>query len=357
MIDFKQIKLSPGLKYTLRSMLRGKKYSGVIENSCNIPYRSITVDAESNCFLCGCSGWLPIPAGKVSDFDSIESVFNSPVAKMLQQDIDQKKFTWCAVEHCGIINGNNINNFYSLSISIDDSCNLACPSCRREMLMITSGPEYEKKIKDVDRILHWLERFESPIMISLGGTGDALASLICRNIIKNYRFRDGQTFIISTNGLLLKKVMSESPMLPAVSFYNVSVDAGSKSVYENVRRPGKWENLIENLEWLAEHKQNALVTLSFVLQNANYQDLPAFVELCQKYGFRAFVQPLKDWGTWNDQPVLEPDTWTVANGTYQDHNVADPAHPNHDHFVEILNLIRSQNHSFVNINSFFYQFK
>ena len=338
-------------------MPRGKNYKKPIVNSCQVPYYTVTVDAESNCILCGCDGWLPIPVGKVQDFDSIDEVLNSPLAKELQQDIDDKKFTWCAVEHCGILHGNNLKNSYSLNINIDNSCNLSCPSCRREIQMITSGSDYDRRIADTDRILTWLQKFEYPIEISLGGNGDALASYIFRNLIKNHKYKKSQKFIITTNGLLLKKVMPESAIMPAIYHYSISIDAGSKLVYENVRRPGKWEVLIENLEWLANHKQSASVTLNFVLQNANYKDLPAFVDLCQKYRFNGDIQALNDWGTWNSQPVLQPDAWTMANGTYLDHNVCNPAHINHQHFVETLNTVREQNNKFINFNNFFDQFQ
>ena len=345
------------MKYTLRSMPRGKTHGKPIANTCNVPYYTVTIDSESNCMVCGCEGWLPIPVGKVSDFDSIESVLHSPAAKMLQQDIDQKKFTWCAVSYCGVLKQSHTRNTYNLNINIDNSCNLACPSCRRDITMINSGPEYEKKVKDVDSILTWLEKFEHPIVISLGGTGDALASLICRNLIRNYKYRDNQKFIIGTNGLLLKKVMAGAPLSPAVSHYSVSVDAGTKVVYENVRRPGKWEVLLSNLEWLSKNRQNASVQLNFVLQNENYQDLLDFVELCQRYEFVGGITTINDWGTWNSQPVSVPDEYTVANGTYLDHNVADPSHKNHKHFVETLNLVRQQNHKFILFNSFFDQFQ
>jgi MoaA/NifB/PqqE/SkfB family radical SAM enzyme len=342
-------------------MPRGKNYKIPIENSCNVPYYTITVDSDSNCILCGCDGWLPIPVGKVDEFHSIKEVFDSPVAKMLQNDIDQKKFTWCAIEHCGIVYKNCLNDYlktgYNLNINIDNSCNLACPSCRREIVTISSGSEYEKKIRDTDRILTWLEKFEHPINISLGGNGDALASLVCRNLIKNYNYRPTQRFFITTNGLLLKKVMPDSALMPAVFSYSISVDAGSKEVYENVRRPGKWNILLENLEWLANNKQNAIVTLNFVMQNENYQDLKSFVELCQKFGFNGQVQPLNNWGTWNDKPVLNPDAWTVVNGTYLDHNVIDSSHKNHKHFVETLNEVRKQNHRSISFSAFFNQFQ
>lgn len=358
MTDFKDIKLSKALTYTLRSLPRGKSYDAPIVNSCNLPFSHVTVDVNSDCFLCQCDGWLPIPVGKVEEFQTLEEVWDSPAAKWLQSDIQQKKYTWCAVEHCGVPK-RNITNYspYTLYINLDDSCNLACPSCRRELRMLEQGPEFDKKQKAFDQILQWLDRFEKPITISLGGTGDALASKLCRNFIKNYRHKDSQKFRVTTNGLLLKKVIDGSSIQAAISSYSVSVDAGSAEVYEKVRRPGKWSVLLENLDWLSTNRQHSEIVLKFVLQKTNFRDLPAFVELCQKYNFYGSIMKLDDWGTWNSKPVETPDTYTIQNGTFLDHDVCDVAHPEHEEFLHILKQQRKQNIKFIHYSPYFDRFQ
>lgn len=327
-------------------MPRGGKYPQPIINTCDLPFTHVTIDQNSDCFLCNCAGWLPIPVGKVSDFQTLDEVWNSPIALMLQKDIKEKKFTWCAVSHCGVVDKSIVNNKYSMSISIDDSCNLACPSCRRELYMLEYGPEFEKKTNDINHILEWLDKFNQPIEISLGGTGDALASQLIRNLIRDYRHKKGQTFKITTNGLLLKKIIPNSSIRSAISNFSISVDAGSAEVYEKVRRPGKWSILLENLEWLFENKKQSNVILSFVLQKTNFRDIPAFLELCKKFNFDGSITPLNDWGTWNSRPVPTPDAYTIANGTYIDHDVINPLHPEHAECVKILKESRKRNCTF-----------
>jgi hypothetical protein len=355
--QFQNIKLSKALSYTLRSMSRGKNYHQQIANTCNLPFTHVSVDQNSDCFLCVCEGWLPIPVGKVSDFESLEEVWNSPTAQILQSDIEQRKFSWCAVTRCGIIDKSISNNNYTLAINIDDSCNLACPSCRRELRMLENGTEFDNKQQDLAHIIRWLEQFQHPINISLGGTGDALASQLVRNFIKNYRYKSGQTFTITTNGLLLKKVIEKSSIYPAISAISISVDAGSLEVYEQVRRPGKWAVLIENLQWLSDNQKQIKVNLNFVLQKTNFRDLSAFVSLCKTFNFTGCVQPLNDWGTWNSSSVSNPDEYTLVNGTYLDHDVANTEHPDHADFVQILNSVRKSNYSFLSISPFFNQYQ
>jgi hypothetical protein len=69
-------------EYTLNSRPRGKDLTTPILNTCNIPHKTLVVDYNSNCLLCQCDGWLPIPVGKVKDFNSLEEVFSSPIAKI-----------------------------------------------------------------------------------------------------------------------------------------------------------------------------------------------------------------------------------------------------------------------------------
>jgi MoaA/NifB/PqqE/SkfB family radical SAM enzyme len=176
-----------------------------------------------------------------------------------------------------------------------------------------------------------------------------------RPLIKNYVPKQNQTFEITTNGLLIKKLLPTANIKSAISNWSISVDAGSSEVYEQVRRPGKWKNLLENLEWLAKNKQSSKVTLNFVVQKNNFKDIPAFTKLVQQFQFYGKMQPLNDWGTWNSAPVKNPDAYTIQNGTFMDHNVADPVHPEHQDFLEVLKTSRLEN--ILYISPYFNKFK
>jgi molybdenum cofactor biosynthesis enzyme MoaA len=334
-------KLSPAYAYKLKSMPRGS--IDPIKNKCTVPYKYLTIDLNSNCLICNCDGWLPIPVGKVRDFASLDDVWNSPIAKLLQKDIDDKKFTWCATDHCGIKHRDIIANKYTLLLNIDESCNLHCPSCRRDQIMLTAGNELDDKRLDLDRILVWLEQFPHPIHIVMSGNGDPLASNIIRPLFSSYTPQPLQTFKLFTNGLLIKKQLLNSKLLPNVTEYSISVDAGSAEVYENVRRGGRWTILLENFDFLSELKKNHLVSLNFAIQKSNYKDLPNFLDVCKQYSFTANVHQLDDWGTWNSDVVLNPDSWTIKNGTLLDHDVLHKAHPEHNECVAVINSAMETN--------------
>ena len=325
--------------YKLKSLVRGN--DGTIKNRCNFPFKNITIDMNSNCFVCYCDGWLPIPVGKVSDFNSIEEVMNSPLAKHLQNDVTQKKFTYCATDTCGIKRHDKIQDTLELQINIDESCNLSCSSCRRQPLMIKQGSKFDNKTRDIKKIMSWLEKFDGNIAIAMSGNGDPLASNIMRPLIKTYLPKSNQTFRIFTNGLLIKKHLANTELFKKVKHFDISIDAGSKNVYEEVRNPGKWSVLMENLKFLSTIKGQYQVTLRFAIQKRNYKDVANFVELAEQFKFNGLIHELQDWGTWNYEPIETPDSWTIANGTYIDHDVMLPNNLLHKETINILRGIKS----------------
>lgn len=326
--------------HSYNTRLRGEAYRGEINGSCNVPWNSILIHYDHSVFICLCDAWLPIPVGSVLDFNSIEEIFNSPKAKILQQDIADKKFTWCAVTHCGVIDQNIKMARRHLTINIDQSCNLACPSCRRAPIMIEEGPEMDEKLKCMDRIFSWLEKYNDPIDITMSGSSDCLASPIFRPVIRTYKPKENQRFEMFTNGLLMKKILPDAPILPNITDFKLSIDAGSADVYEVVRQPGKWSVLLENLNWLDQHRKSnpVNVKLAFTVQKSNYRDLLNFINLCNERNYKPEITQLDDWATWNSETINygASDPFTLKYGTFKDNDVLNPKHPEHSECLEVL---------------------
>jgi molybdenum cofactor biosynthesis enzyme MoaA len=328
--------LGKDYKYTLNAMPRGKDEHKAINFACNIPHKVVSIDDNLNCILCICDGWLPIPVGQVQDFTSLPEIFSSPKAKILQADVDAKNYTWCAVQNCGIKHEDIIRSSYTLVINIDRSCNLQCPSCRRDKFILTSGPLYDQKIVAANQILNWLDQLDEKIDIVTSGDGDPLASLVMRPLIKNWKFKPKQRITIKTNGMLIKKQLQNTEMLRSANF-SISIDAGSKDVFEKVRLGGNWKILLDNFNFLVENNKQRVTALNFTLQKDNFRDLENFVKLCEHYQFRGTVSKLTDWGTWNLQDVLQPDEWTQKNGYFYEHDVLQLEHANYKEAVSISN--------------------
>jgi len=246
---------------------------------------------------------LPISVGKITDFVRLEDVWTSPAAQQLQQTIIDRTYAECAVDRCGILDGDVNQPHYTVSINIDESCNLACPSCRKDLINITSGPEYDRKLSWVNHLVTLLENFNLPCQIIMSGNGDPLASSIMRPLLHKYNPHNNHHIRLYTNGLLLEKQLANNRITSHIKEYFISVDAGSAAVYEQVRLGGRWTTLLNNLEFLQPlAKQDyAQVLLLFVLQRDNYQDMENFIQLCVKYGFNGWINRVENWGTWGTE--------------------------------------------------------
>lgn len=303
---------------------RGQDWPLPINNHCDQPFKTLNVDLNGDCYLCMCEAHLPISVGNILDFDNLKDIWLNPVAKQLQSTITNRTFDYCAVQHCGITNQSIVMPTYHVGFNIDESCNLACPTCRRSTINHTSGAVYEQRLKQVNHFVGLINQFEDPIRITMSGNGDPLASMIMRPLVLNWRPKANQSIKLHTNGLLMQKLLPDSAILSGISEFHISVDAGSKQVYEQVRRPGKFDILQQNLSWLQLNRGSARVTLLFVVSDANVHDIVNFAELCDQYQFRGEYTKLDNWGTFDQ---------------FELHDVSHPDHALYPVMVEQLNQV------------------
>jgi MoaA/NifB/PqqE/SkfB family radical SAM enzyme len=321
----KYIPILPNLvtdQFAMDSLPRGYQQTEPITNKCRVPWHSAEIDPDGHVTICKCLSWLPISVANILDIDKLEDIWQTPTAKLIQQDVFDQKFTWCAVENCGLLHTKIFDRPepYWLGIDIDSSCNLACPSCRSGMINVTSGPEFDFKSKITMHTMRLLEKFDHPIRIVLTSWGDPLASLIMRPLVMNWKTKPTQYITLFTNGLLMKKLLPNSTILQNIDDVWISIDAGTKEVYENVRRPGKFDTLIENLDWAAEtNLARGRVLLKFTLSDGNAHDIVNFAQLCAKYNFRGDITNLEDKQTYSDDFNNHE---VFHNKTHPLHNIA-----------------------------------
>jgi len=319
---------------------RGQDWPTPINNHCDQPFRVVNIDLEGDCYVCQCEAHLPVSVGNITDFDRLQDVWTNPIAIKLQQTILDRSYTYCAVQHCGIINADHVMNRYQIGINIDESCNLSCPSCRRQSINHTSGPLYHTRLAKVMHLIDLVNQFTEPVHIVMSGNGDPLASAIMRPLLLNWQPKNHQTIKLHTNGLLMKKLLPTSSILEHISEFHISVDAGSESVYEVVRRPGKFDALLENLEWLRNNRpRNAQVTLLFVVSAMNVSSIVPFADLCQRYGFTGEYTKLDNWGTFDN---------------FDSQDVSRASHPMHSTMCQQLALVAEKSH--VTISPFLKKF-
>jgi len=283
---------------------------------CWHPFNTITVDGEGDIYMCICQVWLPLSIGKIHEFASLTDMAHSVRAREIQASIIDGSYRYCDHNTCGIMQSGELKDYVDdrvdtvnwINFALDASCNLTCPSCRKEFKFISDGPEYDKRIALVDHLVRLIETHDHYIKFTLSGDGDPFASLIYRDLLTklNLNDKDNVEIEIVTNGMLAK---AHWPRMTGVHKntvrFKISFDAASESVYNITRRGGDWDKLIENskyiIDWKRENHSPMATCANFVVQQANYKDMVKFVEICDDMGFdEIMLQKITDWGTYDN---------------------------------------------------------
>jgi hypothetical protein len=313
---------------------------------CYHPFNTITVDSEGDIYLCICQAWLPISIGKIWDFHSFESIINSPKALEIQASIIDGSYRYCDHNSCSIIKENELQNKTDqkfatvnwINFAVDNSCNLTCPSCRVDFTFVSEGKEFEKRIKIVNHLTYLIEQHYYFLKFSLSGDGDPFASIIYRHFLSNLKISEEKAYIpgenqqqieieLITNGILLKSYWHKLKNIhKSLVRTKISFDAGTEKVYNITRRGGDWSKLLDSVRFLTYWKKSnnsvMALTANFVVQTANYKDMPAYVELCDSLGFDEInFQKILDWNTFDN---------------FDAQSVWSTNHPNYNDFLKIL---------------------
>ena len=316
---------------------------------CAKPFEFFEVASNGDA-LCCCWQWLPKTIGNLHDNDLME-IWNSESIREIRASILDGSFKYCREKVCPEIqngglpyrneisdpdlqeiirNGSTVlkKKPKMLNLAYDRSCNLSCPSCRTEQIVI-KGKEYDEKHHLQERLL--ADGLEDARTLVVTGSGDPFASKLYRDLLTNLDAEEYPQLRVKlmTNGQLFtpqawEKWKKSHKLIVEVQ---VSMDAASEETYRIVRRGGNFQNLLVNLEFIATlRRQGDLewVRTDFVVQKTNYKEMKAYVEFSKHFGFDvAGFSMINNWGTFGPE---EFDVQTIHN----------PAHPEHHQFLEVL---------------------
>ena len=339
------------------------------------PTTSTTAQVMGASYLCDCAAWLPFVAGNVVEAESPDDVWNSAGAQEIRRSILDGDFKYCSRTLCPVIaNGTLmqtadvtaprlrriIDNRETIledgprliALGHDSSCNLACPSCRVGLVM-ANKEQNERLDRARERVILPLLR-NRQVGLHLTAWGDPFASRHYRSILEALRESDfdGVRLFLLTNGLgLTPQVWKAMPHLAEkIVELRVSVDAATKETYEDVRRPGRWDVILDNLRVMGElsragtFRRNRFseakqwvtsdlyldaevptsFVLAFVVQHANFREMPAFVRLAEEVN--ADVVVFQKYYSFGHE----------GGDVFSAKDVASPAHPEHQELRAIL---------------------
>jgi MoaA/NifB/PqqE/SkfB family radical SAM enzyme len=174
----------------------------------------------------------------------------------------------------------------SLYVDINLKCNLSCPMCHR------NHPQYENYswptmdfglFKDVAAML-----FPTAYRIMLTGGGESLVHKQIDKILKLCLHYEVFTTIV-TNGTTMTR--KRAALLAAAGVYmGISIDGATRETFEALRYPARWDRLMKSLDLITDARREVgnesfFPHFQVVVQKANLAELPAFIDMAERYGF------------------------------------------------------------------------
>ena len=208
-----------------------------------------------------------------------------------------------------------------LLLSHDRSCNLSCPSCRKEPILAGKA-EQERLDRLAEEVLLPLMRDARTVKVT--GSGDPFGSHHFRYLLKGL----GRAGAMASSSRSRPTASSWTPA-PGTTWgwRGGSTASGCRSMphahatYEQLRRGGSHARLLRNLDFIAGLRREGrfrYFQLDAVVQAANLDELAEIVALARELGADLVsFQRLRNWGT-----------FSVAEFAALD--VASPAHPRHE---------------------------
>lgn len=319
---------------------------------CPVPFTHFSTGFRGSVFGCTCPAWVPFPIGDVLEAESADAIWNSEAALEIRRSILDGDFRYCSRTQCSFITARKlpkktevrtprlraiIENHTTrmddppqmVEMNHDPTCNLACPSCRTE-LVVSDADDVGIYARAADRVLLPLLR-EVKGQTYITGGGEAFASKHFRSILRRLNraeYPGLDVFLITNGQLMTPHRWSEFPNLPEmISIVSVSVDAARAATYEVVRRPGKWAPLMKNLEYLAGMRRAERIRrlgMNFVVQKANFREMLEFVALADSFSAdHIWFQRVTNYGAYDE-------------ATFAGVDVTAPSHPDHAELLEIL---------------------
>lgn len=342
---------------------------------CRAPFERFEISSNGDVFLC-CAGWVKGPAGNLTR-QTLAEIWHGEKAQALRTSVTNGTFDLCSSQMCphlqAIDSGTKlpryspIESFASPSVPraaqfakgevpkgplevntvFDLTCNLSCPSCRKEPIGLRPGTAaFQQAEKIADEVIEHLGHIRR---LKVAGNGDPFASRNYWKILTSIDrdIHPGLRVMLHTNGILFtperwKELHKAHGLIDTVE---VAIDAASGESYALNRRGGSFETLSDRLNFIAKLRAENVVRrllVSFVVQANNFHEMPAFIELARSVKADTTIfSRLNDWGS-------------LPAANFAARAIHRPEHPKHAEFLAVLeNPIFSDSDVFIgNLSEF-----
>lgn len=227
-----------------------------------------------------------------------------------------------------------------LNTAYDVTCNLRCRSCEVDKLPHYSEAQKRVLQKEVESM------GEDALTIFMSGMGEPFASSHHVNWLSAFpheKFPKLISICLQTNAVLLNETMWNK-FYDSIKRYEIyvqiSIDGATKDVYELNRTGASFEQLHDNLAFIATLKRSGKINglyLHYVVQKNNYREIPVIIEQARKYAFdKITLAKITNWGTYTDEEFKE-----IA--------IAEEDHPDYDKFLAVYNTAQQKKYNDIDV--------
>ena len=276
-----------------------------IQKRCARPFDTVLIDKQGSCYACECQSWLPQSIGNLQ-LKPLRDIIGSTTHQHLRDSITDGTYRYCNEHQCahirsGLISETTETRVRKLRLAIDDSCNLRCPSCRKDLVFHKEGRRFDLGIRLADRVNDWLREQEQSIKVHMGSDGDPFASHVYRHFMEHTPRRSHIKYSILTNGIMFENFYQTVPhVIDNLHELGVSIDGATKETYEKLRVGGHWDKILSNLDCMRTLRQSKQFTWTWhmVVQHDNWREMADLLALAHEHGVdRVYFNLIQDWNT------------------------------------------------------------
>ena len=175
--------------------------------------------------------------------------------------------------------------FKALQIEVTSRCNASCQYCPRTVL-------HDRWLsRDMDmalfsRIMDGIGKGLS--LVYLQGWGEPLMSPNMAEMIRLVKERSGAEVGLTTNGTLLEEEMTEQLLDAGLDIVGVSFAGAEAETHNELRRGCDFDLVVKNTAEFVRKKGpsggRVRTIASYTMTRQNVQEIPRFVELCDRIG-------------------------------------------------------------------------
>jgi hypothetical protein len=273
---------------------------------CPLPFERFDIGPDGQVLVC-CGHWLPTHIGNFMT-QPVEDVLNSPIAKAIRQSVTDGSYKYCNHLECGTMaqdalprrdelrhprtleavarKNYELDGVDEIMFAFDRTCNLSCPSCRTHVITEKVSQSVEKARAVEEKLLPLLSQLKT---LHINPAGELFGSKPSRRLLElidDERCPNLKLDIISNGTLFSREEWNKFPGIHnKVRSVRISIDAACKETFEKLRRLGKYDIFLKNMEFLRELRMNGTLSqlkFSFTYQMDNFREMKSFVDFCDE---------------------------------------------------------------------------